>query len=115
VCILSPYTHSYVYSVTLHTHLYVYSDILNKISDILNSKTAASAALELLRQALAVAHLEIVDKDRWMRCVLQCVAVCFSVLQCGAVWCIVVHCGAVCCSVVQCVAVWCSVLQCDAV
>jgi len=38
-------------------------------------------------------------------CVLQCVAVCYSVLQCVAVYCSVSLCVAVCCSVLQCVAV----------
>jgi len=44
-------------------------------------------------------------------CVLQCVAVCYSVLQCIAVYCSVLQCIAVHCSV----AVRGSVLQCDAV
>jgi len=44
-------------------------------------------------------------------CVLQCVAVCYSVLQCVTVCYSVLQCVAVCCSVLQCVAVCCSVLQ----
>jgi len=37
-------------------------------------------------------------------CVVECVAVCWSVLQCVAVCCSVLQCVAVCCSVLQCVA-----------
>ena len=61
----------------------------------------------------------------YKRCVLQCVALCYSLLQCASVYCfvlqrVVVCCSilqsnAVCCSVLQCVAVCCSVLQCTAV
>ena len=66
-------------------------------------------------------------EDETRRCMLQCIAVWYSVLQCVAVCCNVLQCVAMCCSVLktgqdvaccsmlQYVAVCCSVLQCVAV